>query len=67
MGRKQSLRSQLQGKGGELRNRQQAQIDAAKALTEAAAAAAADSELAAKHATAVEKALGILDEAGVEL
>lgn len=64
---KTTLSAALVAKGDELRTRELAQSDAADAHIEAAAAARAESLAAAKHADAVERALAILDEAGVSL
>jgi TPP-dependent trihydroxycyclohexane-1,2-dione (THcHDO) dehydratase len=62
-----SLGAALSSKGSELRQREADQAQAAEALAVAASEAGKNSAVAAQHASAVERALKILDDAGVEL
>lgn len=62
-----SLNDQLVTKSVQLRNKSADEADAAESLTRAAAQARVNSDTAAAHAMAVEQALTILGEAGVEL
>lgn len=62
-----NLAAALSAKGAELRNREAAQANAADEFIASAAVARTESATAAKHADAVERALDILDEAGVSL
>lgn len=62
-----NLSAQLESKGTELRNTQVADAEASKSFIQAAKEAQASSDLAGVHASAVERAVAVLRDAGVEL
>jgi hypothetical protein len=62
-----SLGAQLASKASELRSKEANDAEAAQALAVASQEAARASSVAATHASAVERALKILDDAGVAL
>lgn len=62
-----SLGAALANKGSELRQNEVQSAQAAEALAVQSQEAAKASALAAQHASAVERALKILDDAGVEI
>lgn len=61
------LADQLVAKGAGLRAQEASDAQASQALAVASAEAAKSSAVAASHAAAVEKAIKILDDAGVQL
>lgn len=67
MARNKSLKTGLIGKASELRNKEETQAQAAQNFLAASAAAKAESATASTHADAVERALLILEEAGVSI
>lgn len=62
-----TLATQLSNKAISLRAKQDAEFSRSKALQQASIDAAESSAVAADHAFAVERAVAILDEAGVTL
>jgi hypothetical protein len=66
-GKTVSLADALTSKGQELRTKEQEDAAAAQALAVQSQEAAKSSALAAQHASAVERAIKILDDAGVTL
>lgn len=64
---KPTLTASLSAKSAELRDKQDKKAAAARNLSTAASEALTESATAATHASAVERALSILEDAGVEL